>query len=87
MTLQIDLKFRINISDDDILFWETNGTSPKLIIESARDVVQIFVNGNLTGIGHCVNSLLNVKRKCCSLMSKMRMDKGKCLFTWFAHYA
>lgn len=60
--LQIDLKFRINISDDDILFWETNGTSPKLIIESARDVVQIFVNGYLTGIGQCVNSLLNVNR-------------------------
>lgn len=41
---------RIHISDEDFSFWEASDISPKLIIDSMRDVVQIFVNGQLAGI-------------------------------------
>ncbi|KAL4192657.1 hypothetical protein AMTRI_Chr06g195310 [Amborella trichopoda] len=40
---------RIQVSDEDALFWEDNEINPALAIDSARDVVRIFVNGNLTG--------------------------------------
>ncbi|KAL9237831.1 hypothetical protein vseg_012334 [Gypsophila vaccaria] len=40
---------RIYISGDDIAFWKRNGVSPALTIDSMRDVVHIFVNGQLAG--------------------------------------
>lgn len=41
---------RIYISDDDISFWEENDVSPTIDIDSMRDFVRIFVNGELAGI-------------------------------------
>jgi len=41
---------RIYISDDDISFWEENDVSPTIDIDSMRDFVRIFVNGQLAGI-------------------------------------
>nr|AAF70821.1 beta-galactosidase [Solanum lycopersicum] len=40
---------RIYISDDDISFWEENDVSPTIDIDSMRDFVRIFVNGQLAG--------------------------------------
>ncbi|KAH9616803.1 hypothetical protein KSS87_021145 [Heliosperma pusillum] len=42
---------RIYISADDISFWKRSGVSPALTIDSMRDVVHIFVNGQLAGSG------------------------------------
>ena len=41
---------RIYISDDEMSFWEENEVSPELSIDSMRDVVRIFINGELSGI-------------------------------------
>lgn len=41
---------RIYISDDDISFWEENDVSPTIDIDSMRDFVRRFVNGQLAGI-------------------------------------
>ncbi|KAF3772484.1 hypothetical protein EJ110_NYTH57783 [Nymphaea thermarum] len=38
---------RIYISDEDILHWKVNGVRPSLTIDRVRDVVRVFVNGNL----------------------------------------
>lgn len=40
---------RIYVSDDDISFWEENNVSPAVIIDSIRDVLRVFINGQLTG--------------------------------------
>ncbi|CAN1334340.1 Beta-galactosidase 9 [Linum perenne] len=40
---------RLYVSDDDVAFWEENQTSPAIKIDSMRDVLRIFVNGQLTG--------------------------------------
>ncbi|KAH6832659.1 beta galactosidase 9 [Perilla frutescens var. hirtella] len=40
---------RIYISNEDIKFWEENQISPVLTIDSMRDLVYIFVNGQFTG--------------------------------------
>ncbi|PIN25789.1 Beta-galactosidase [Handroanthus impetiginosus] len=40
---------RIYISDEDISFWAENQISPALTIDSMRDLVYIFVNGQFTG--------------------------------------
>lgn len=40
---------RIYISEEDISFWENNNVSPALTIDSMRDLVRIFINGQLTG--------------------------------------
>ncbi|GER34103.1 beta-galactosidase [Striga asiatica] len=40
---------RIYISHEDIKFWEENQVSPVLTIDSMRDLVYIFVNGEFTG--------------------------------------
>ncbi|KAL8158433.1 beta-galactosidase 9 [Apium graveolens] len=40
---------RIYISDDEISFWEENEVSPELSIDSMRDLVRIFINGELSG--------------------------------------
>ncbi|KAJ9701106.1 hypothetical protein PVL29_006451 [Vitis rotundifolia] len=47
---------RINVSAEDISFWEENQVSPTLSIDSMRDILRIFVNGQLIGsvIGHWV---------------------------------
>ncbi|XP_028947706.2 beta-galactosidase 9 isoform X2 [Malus domestica] len=47
---------RIFVSEDDISFWEKNNISPAVSIDSMRDVLRVFVNGQLTGsvIGHWV---------------------------------
>ncbi|CAL9067570.1 beta-galactosidase 15 isoform X1 [Musa acuminata AAA Group] len=39
---------RINITDEDITFWEEKGIYPLLTIDKARDVARIFVNGHLS---------------------------------------
>ncbi|WOK97445.1 beta-galactosidase 15 isoform X1 [Canna indica] len=39
---------RVNISDEDIAFWEEKGVLPVLTINKTRDVVRIFVNGHLS---------------------------------------
>ncbi|XP_057959150.1 beta-galactosidase 9 [Malania oleifera] len=50
---------RIYVSDDDISFWENNKVNPALMIGSMRDVVRVFINGQLTGsvVGHWVKVL------------------------------
>ncbi|KAJ6740626.1 BETA-GALACTOSIDASE 10 [Salix purpurea] len=40
---------RIYVSDDDIAFWEKNKVSPAVSIDSMRDVLRVFINGQLTG--------------------------------------
>ncbi|EOY05200.1 Beta galactosidase 9 isoform 1 [Theobroma cacao] len=47
---------RIYVSDEDITFWEENQVSPTLVIDSMRDVLRVFINGQLTGSvsGHWV---------------------------------
>ncbi|XP_031253021.1 beta-galactosidase 9 isoform X2 [Pistacia vera] len=40
---------RIYVSDDDISFWEENSVSPAVKIDSMRDVLRVFINGQLTG--------------------------------------
>lgn len=47
---------RIYVSDDDISFWEEKKVRPTLTIDSMRDVLRIFINGQLIGsvIGHWV---------------------------------
>ncbi|XP_059632138.1 beta-galactosidase 9 [Cornus florida] len=40
---------RVYVSDDDISYWEESEVTPVLTIESMRDLVRIFVNGQLTG--------------------------------------
>lgn len=43
------MKCRIYVSDDDIAFWEKNKVSPAVSIDSMRDVLRVFINGQLTG--------------------------------------
>lgn len=43
------LECRIYISDEDISFWEENNISPAVKIDSMRDVLRVFVNGELAG--------------------------------------
>nr|XP_029122288.1 beta-galactosidase 15 isoform X2 [Elaeis guineensis] len=40
---------RINVSDEDIAFWEEMDVLPLLTIDKTRDVVRVFVNGQLSG--------------------------------------
>ncbi|XP_038989755.1 beta-galactosidase 15 isoform X2 [Phoenix dactylifera] len=40
---------RINVSDEDIAFWEEMDFLPSLTINKTRDVVRVFVNGHLSG--------------------------------------
>ncbi|GMN62892.1 hypothetical protein TIFTF001_031971 [Ficus carica] len=40
---------RIYISDEDISFWEENNIGPAVKIDSMRDVLRVFVNGELAG--------------------------------------
>ncbi|XP_020106800.1 beta-galactosidase 15 isoform X2 [Ananas comosus] len=48
---------RVNISDEDVAFWDEKGASPFITINKTRDVVRIFVNGHLSGskVGHWVS--------------------------------
>ncbi|KAJ4846033.1 Beta-galactosidase 9 [Turnera subulata] len=39
---------RIYVSDEDIAFWEENKASPEVRIDSIRDVLRVFVNGQLS---------------------------------------
>lgn len=43
------MECRIYVSDEDIAFWEEHGTSPEVTIDSMRDVLRVFVNGQLQG--------------------------------------
>ncbi|XP_050372236.1 LOW QUALITY PROTEIN: beta-galactosidase 9-like [Argentina anserina] len=54
---------RVFVSDDDISFWEESKISPAITIDSMRDVLRVFVNGQLTGsvIGHWVNAVQPVR--------------------------
>ncbi|KAH7833498.1 hypothetical protein Vadar_006946 [Vaccinium darrowii] len=40
---------RIYVSEDDISYWEGNSVEPALMIDSMRDLVRIFVNGQYAG--------------------------------------
>ncbi|XP_071726484.1 beta-galactosidase 9 [Rutidosis leptorrhynchoides] len=40
---------RVYVSDEDIAHWNENAVSPSLKIDSMRDVVRIFINGELIG--------------------------------------
>nr|XP_043627198.1 beta-galactosidase 9-like [Erigeron canadensis] len=40
---------RVYVSDEDIAHWKENAVSPALTIDSMRDVVRIFINGQLIG--------------------------------------
>lgn len=54
---------RIYVSDDDIAFWEKNKVSPAVSIDSMRDVLRVFINGQLTGsvVGHWVKAVQPVQ--------------------------
>ncbi|XP_040997071.1 beta-galactosidase 9 isoform X3 [Juglans microcarpa x Juglans regia] len=54
---------RIYVSDDDITFWEEKQVRPTLTIDSMRDVLRVFINGQLTGsvIGHWVKVVQPVR--------------------------
>lgn len=57
------LMTRIYVSEDDISFWRETGVSPAVSIDSMRDVLRVFVNGQLTGsvIGHWVKAVQPVQ--------------------------
>ncbi|CAI0380296.1 unnamed protein product, partial [Linum tenue] len=40
---------RLYVSDDDVAFWAENQVTPAITIDSMRDVLRIFINGQLTG--------------------------------------
>ncbi|PWA35777.1 D-galactoside/L-rhamnose binding SUEL lectin domain-containing protein [Artemisia annua] len=40
---------RVYVSDEDVAHWKENAVSPSLRIDSMRDVVRIFINGQLIG--------------------------------------
>ncbi|KAI9194696.1 hypothetical protein LWI28_008308 [Acer negundo] len=40
---------RIYVSENDISFWEENNVTPAIMIDSMRDVLRVFINGQLTG--------------------------------------
>ncbi|KAH7835225.1 hypothetical protein Vadar_024108 [Vaccinium darrowii] len=40
---------RIYVSEDDISYWEDNSVEPALTIDSMRDLVRIFINGQYAG--------------------------------------
>ncbi|XP_044478740.1 beta-galactosidase 9-like isoform X1 [Mangifera indica] len=54
---------RIYVSDDDISFWKENSISPAVTIDGMRDVLRVFINGQLTGsvIGGWVKVVLPVQ--------------------------
>uniref|UniRef100_A0A6M2ELT5 Beta-galactosidase n=1 Tax=Populus davidiana TaxID=266767 RepID=A0A6M2ELT5_9ROSI len=54
---------RIYVSDDDIAFWEKNKVNPAVSIDSMRDVLRVFINGQLTGsvVGHWVKAVQPVQ--------------------------
>ncbi|XP_031496942.1 beta-galactosidase 9 isoform X2 [Nymphaea colorata] len=56
---------RIYISDEDILHWKVTGVRPSLTIDRVRDVVRVFVNGNLAGnaTGHWAPVNLHIDLK------------------------
>lgn len=41
--------YRVYISDEDVLYWEENEVEPSIHIDSMRDFVIIFINGQLAG--------------------------------------
>ncbi|XP_010522389.1 PREDICTED: beta-galactosidase 9 [Tarenaya hassleriana] len=56
-------KTRILVSEEDISFWEENGANPAVSIDSMRDVLRIFVNGQHSGsvVGHWVKAVQPVR--------------------------
>ena len=40
----------VNISDEDVAYWNSKGVLPSLTIDQIRDVARVFVNGKLAGI-------------------------------------
>lgn len=48
---------RVNISEEDVLYWNSKGFLPSLSIDQIRDVARVFVNGKLAGskVGHWVS--------------------------------
>lgn len=47
------MKCRVYVSDEDIAHWNENAVTPLLKIDSMRDVVRIFINGELIGNLRC----------------------------------
>jgi len=47
----------VNISDEDVAYWNSKGVLPSLAIDQIRDVARVFVNGKLAGskVGHWVS--------------------------------
>lgn len=43
------MECRIYVSDEDFAFWEEHGITPAVTIDSMRDVLRVFVNGQLQG--------------------------------------
>lgn len=43
------MQCRIYVSDDDISYWEEKEVKPMLTIDSMRDVLRVFINGQLIG--------------------------------------
>ncbi|XP_057749485.1 beta-galactosidase 9 [Arachis stenosperma] len=54
---------RIYVSDSDILFWKENDVTPKLTIDGIRDILRVFINGQLIGntVGHWVKVVQTVQ--------------------------
>ncbi|KAJ1265263.1 hypothetical protein BS78_08G064900 [Paspalum vaginatum] len=46
----------VNISDEDVAYWNSKGVLPSVTIDQIRDVARVFVNGKLAGskVGHWV---------------------------------
>jgi hypothetical protein len=40
----------VNISDEDVAYWNSEGVLPSITIDQIRDVAHVFVNGKLAGI-------------------------------------
>ncbi|RCV18459.1 hypothetical protein SETIT_3G302400v2 [Setaria italica] len=47
----------VNISDEDVAYWNSKGVLPSITIDQIRDVARVFVNGKLAGskVGHWVS--------------------------------
>ena len=70
---------RIYVSNEDVKFWEENQLIPLLTIDSMRDLVYIFVNGQFTGIIFYSNSFyalpLSPRRKVARQKNRIRLGK------------
>lgn len=40
---------RIHVTDDDVVHWKQNNVTPTLTIDSMRDLLRVFINGQVAG--------------------------------------